>query len=85
MSDKNVKIEINHQDKALLDTLIKLLARVKVELQGAEIIAAAESMKWLSRLQKRIEDEEKAPEIKVVESEPIKSEPKKVLKKDKER
>lgn len=82
MSDKVIKIEINNQDKALLDTLIKLLARVKVELQGAEIIAAAESMKWLSRLLKRIEDEEKAPEIKVVEPEPIKTEPKKVLKKD---
>ena len=70
---KDVQIKITPNDKALLDNLIRLLGRAKMELEGVEVLAAADSMRWLSRLQKTIEEEAKKPEIFVTNTEPIKT------------
>jgi len=80
MSD--VKVTITKQDKALLDNLIRMLGRAKMELEGVEILAAADSMRWLSRFQKQIEEEAKKPPVEIVQQEPIKDvKPKSVKKK----
>lgn len=71
---KDVNIKFTSNDKALLDNLIRLLGRAKMELEGVEVLAAAESMRWLSRLQKNIEEESKKPEMNIVDTQPI-SEP----------
>jgi hypothetical protein len=42
------------------------MARASVNLEGVEILAAADSMRFLSRLQKQIEDY-KAPEVALSE------------------
>jgi hypothetical protein len=73
---KDVKININKSDKSLLDNLIRMLGRAKLELEGVEILVAADSMRWLSRLQKTIEEEAKRPPVEVVNQEPIKAKPK---------
>ena len=66
---KDVNIKITPADKTLLDNLIKIISRSKVHLEGVEILAAADSMRWLSRLQKQIEVEQKATiDIKPTES-----------------
>ena len=69
---KDVKINITQADKSLLDNLIRILGRAKVELEGVEILAAADSMRWLARLQKQIEDESKRPPMEIVQQDPIK-------------
>jgi hypothetical protein len=74
---KDVKINITQADKSLLDNLIRILGRAKIELEGVEILAAADSMRWLARLQKAIEEEVKRPAVEVVSQEPIKQETKK--------
>lgn len=68
---KDVQIKFTPQDKALLDNLIRVLGRAKLELEGVEILAAADSMRWLSRLQKNVEEEAKKPDISVTSTEPI--------------
>jgi hypothetical protein len=73
---KDVKINITKSDKSLLDNLIRMLGRAKLELEGVEILVAADSMRWLSRLQRSIEEEIKKPDIQVSTSEPIKTKPK---------
>ena len=75
---KEVQIKITSGDKALLDNLIRLLGRAKMELEGVEVLAAADSMRWLSRLQKSIEEEMKKPEMAVINTEPVKEKSKKV-------
>lgn len=69
---KDVKINITQTDKSLLDNLIRMLGRAKLELEGVEILVAADSMRWLSRLQKVIEEEAKRPPVEVVNEQPIK-------------
>ena len=69
---KDVKINITQADKSLLDNLIRILGRAKIELEGVEILAAADSMRWLARLQKQIEEEAKRPAVDIVQQEPIK-------------
>ena len=69
---KDVKISITQADKSLLDNLIRMLGRAKLELEGVEILVAADSMRWLSRLQKVVEEEAKRPIIEVVNEQPIK-------------
>jgi hypothetical protein len=73
---KDVKINITKSDKSLLDNLIRMLGRAKMELEGVEILVAADSMRWLSRLQKSIEEEYKRPPVEIVKQEPIKTKPK---------
>lgn len=73
---ESVNLKITKQDKALLDNLIKMLGRAKMELEGVEIIVAADSMRWLSRLQKQIEEESQKPHIKISDKEPIKEDKK---------
>ena len=73
---KDVKINITKSDKSLLDNLIRMLGRAKLELEGVEILVAADSMRWLSRLQRAIEEEAKRPPVEVVNQEPIKAKPK---------
>lgn len=68
---KDVQIKFTPQDKALLDNLIRVLGRAKLELEGVEILAAADSMRWLSRLQKSVEEEAQKPDIKITNTEPI--------------
>ena len=70
---KDVKINFTKSDKSLLDNLIRLLGRAKLELEGVEILVAADSMRWLSRLQKTLEEEAKKPPMGVVSQEPIKA------------
>lgn len=70
---KDVHIKFTSGDKALLDNLLKVLGRAKLELEGVEVLAAADSMRWLSRLQKHIEDEAKKPDISISNQEPISS------------
>ena len=74
---KDVKINFSKADKTLLDNLVRLLGRAKLELEGVEILVASDSMRWLSRLQKQIEEEIKKPDIEVVNTEPIKKKIKK--------
>lgn len=69
---KDVKINITQTDKALLDNLIRMLGRAKLELEGVEILVAADSMRWLSRLQKVIEEEVKRPPMEIADTTPIK-------------
>ena len=81
---KDVTIKITKQDKSFLDNLIKVMGRVKIELEGVEILAAADSMRWLARLQKQVEEEAKKPDLQIVNTEPVKKEePPKVDKKGK--
>ena len=68
---KEVHIKFTSSDKALLDNLLRLIGRAKLELEGVEILAAADSMRWLSRLQKNIEEESKKPDISISNTEPI--------------
>lgn len=77
---KEVSIKINQQDKALLDNLIKILGRAKIELEGVEILVASDSMRWLSRLQKQIEEEAKKSAIEITNTSPIQESPKKAKK-----
>jgi hypothetical protein len=79
---KDVHVKITQQDKNLLDNLLKMLGRAKMELEGVEILAAADSMRWLSRLSKQIEEESKKPDIQITNTEPItKPKPQKPVKK----
>lgn len=67
-----IKITITKQDKALLDNLIRILGRAKVELEGVEILAASDSMRWLSRLQRQTVEEFNKPPVQVISTDPIK-------------
>jgi len=70
---KDVKINFTKQDKSLLDNLVRVLARAKMELEGVEVLVAADSMRWLSRLQKQIELEAAKPNMEVVSTDALKS------------
>lgn len=70
---KDVTIKISKLDKSLLDNLIRLLGRAKFEgLEANEIIIGSDSLRWLSRLQKQIEEAAAAPPMEIVSTEPIK-------------
>jgi hypothetical protein len=71
---KDVNLKITKADKTLLDNLIRILGRIKIELEGAEILLASDSMRWLVRLQKQIEEEAKKPDVQIKNTEPIKAE-----------
>ena len=73
---RDVNIKFTKQDKSLLDNLIRMLGRAKMELEGVEILVAADSMRWLSRLQKQVEAEASQPDMKITDSEPIKADTK---------
>lgn len=70
------------QDVALANNLLKLLAKAKIELEGLEVFAAADAMKWYSNLVKTIETEASTPppapkqdkieEVKEPEKKPLK-------------
>lgn len=69
----DVKISFSKNDRNLLANAIVIMSKAKhPDYLGTEIIAIADTMRWLSRLQKQIEEEASKPEIKVVEAEPIK-------------
>jgi hypothetical protein len=70
---KDVNVTITKADKTLVDNLIRILGRVKVELEGAEILLASDSMRWLVRFQKQIEEEAKRPDIEITNTDPIKA------------
>jgi hypothetical protein len=69
MNDVNLKF--TKQDKSLLDNLIRMLGRAKLELEGVEVLVAADSMRWLSRLQKQVEEEASKPPMQVTSDAPI--------------
>ena len=56
-----VKLSLNKNDKGQIDNLIRILAKAKIELQGVEIVAASDAMRWLSFIQKYYDDESKKP------------------------
>lgn len=76
MVRNEIKIDLTKADKAQIDNLIRILAKTKVELQGVEILAAADAMRWLSSFQAKADnkfnepiptqsmEEQSAPEIK---------------------
>lgn len=43
------------KDKTQVDNLIKIISRAEMKLQGVEVLAAADAMKWLSEMQVVIE------------------------------
>lgn len=53
----SVKLSFTKNDKVQVDNLVTMLSKSKTELQGVEVIVAADAMKWLSSFQKRINDE----------------------------
>jgi hypothetical protein len=69
MQKQDVNVKITKQDKALLDNLVRILGRAKIELEGVEILVAADAMRWLSRFQKQIEIEDSKPPINIVATE----------------
>jgi hypothetical protein len=87
MINNEVNIKITKQDKSLLDNLVRIMGRVKLELEGMEIIVAADSMRWLAKFQKQVEAEDSKPPMQILDQEPIKQEnsetEKKVTKKGK--
>lgn len=75
-----VTVQITPQEKGLLDNLVKMLARARIQkLEGVEIIAAAESMRWLSSFKAKIEQEASKPPVAIKETEVIEK-PKKIHK-----
>lgn len=70
-------MEFTKQDKTQIETLIKLLGRARFELEGVEVLAASDSMRWLSRFLGKI-DEQLNPKPTAPEpiKEPIKKETK---------
>lgn len=77
---KDVKINFTNQDKALLDILIKVVARGKYTYDGAEeTIVASDAMRWLSRLKKQIETEASKPDMEIKSIDALKA-PEKVKK-----
>lgn len=74
MKNTDVSLKITKQDKSLLDNLVRILGRAKIELEGMEIIVAADSMRWIAGLQKRIEIEDNRPPMEIISTEPIKEE-----------
>lgn len=72
MKNNDVSLKITKQDKSLLDNLVRILGRAKIELEGVEIIVAADSMRWIAGLQKRIENEDAKPPVEISSTEPIK-------------
>lgn len=51
----NIQIDINGEDKKQIDNLIRILAKAKTEVQGVEMLAGADAMRWLSSFQAKIE------------------------------
>lgn len=72
MKKDKVSVEITKQDKLNLDNLIRLIGRMKIELEGAEVLMASDALKYIVRLQKQIEELDNKPDIQVVDTEPIK-------------
>ena len=82
-----LSVKMSQGDKNQVDNLIRILAKADCKLQGLEILAAADAMRWLSALQGHYDNELKkfnqpspqpAPAIEskpqiIVESTPIKS------------
>jgi hypothetical protein len=73
MQNNDVSVKITKQDKALLDNLVRILGRAKIELEGVEILVAADAMRWLSRFQNQIQIEDAKPPINIVATEVEKS------------
>lgn len=71
MKKEKVSIDITKQDKLQLDNLVRLIGRMKIELEGAEVIMASDSLKWLIRLQKQIEELDNKLDILQVEGTPV--------------
>lgn len=78
MKKEKVSVEITKQDKLYLDNLVRLIGRMKIKLDGAEVILASDSLKWIVKLQKQIEELDNKPDdvLQVVNKEPIKEQPK---------
>lgn len=74
MKKDKVSVEITKSDKLQLDNLIRLIGRMKIELEGAEVLMASDSLRWIVRLQKQVEEQDSKPEIEVKDTEPIKQE-----------
>lgn len=49
-----VSLELSPAEKNHVDNLIRLLAKAQASLNGVEILAAAESMRWLSAFQAKL-------------------------------
>lgn len=75
MKKEKISLDITRSDKIQLDNLVRLIGRMKIELEGAEVIMASEALKWLIRVQKTIEELDNKPDLIINES-PI-SEPQK--------
>jgi hypothetical protein len=70
-------MQFTKQDKLHLDNLVRILSKAKIELEGVEVLAAADAMRWLASLQlavnSELEKQKPQPAIKPVEP-PIKQE-----------
>lgn len=56
-----ITLKINKSDKNHIDNLVKLLAKADAQLKGVEIVFSGDAMRWLSYIQKFVEDEMKKP------------------------
>lgn len=75
MKKEKITLDITKQDKLQLDNLIRLIGRMKIELEGAEVLMASDSLRWLVRLQKNIEELDNKPDVEIKPLEqPIKEE-----------
>lgn len=74
MKKEKVSVEITKQDKLNLDNLIRLIGRMKIELEGAEVLMASDSLRWIVKLQKQVEEQDNKPDIAITNPEPIKQE-----------
>lgn len=74
MKKDKVSVEITKSDKLQLDNLIRLIGRMKIELEGAEVLMASDSLRWVIKLQKQIEELDNKPDIEIKDTEPIKQE-----------
>jgi hypothetical protein len=52
-----LNLKLTKPDKDQIDNLIRILAKMKLEMQGVEILAAANAMRWLSSVQAHYEQE----------------------------
>ncbi|MEO0271692.1 MAG: hypothetical protein ABIM30_01210 [candidate division WOR-3 bacterium] len=65
MKKDKVVIDINKNDKLQLDNLIRLIGRMKIELEGAEVLMASDALRWVVKFQKQIEELDNRPDLEV--------------------
>lgn len=65
-------MQFSKQDQNHAENLVKILKRVRLEVEGLEVLALADTIKWVGQLATNIKTEVEAPEPepKQVELEP---------------